>query len=329
MIRLLRANFARLFKSWYFRLGVLISVGLNIYADVSGYIAMQAHPELYSMDDVDLSDFHDPEGIMEYLRRINSHESFMFNGALFCMFIVPVLIALFIGTDYSDGTIRNKLMIGHKRCNIYLANLITSVSAAEIMLLSGMAASYIFGLIFFKYTCLSAAEILKFIIVGMFITVSMSAICTFLAMLIPSKAGGTAAAIMTSFVMMISAGSIQSALEVPRYYAENTYSNTKTGAVYELDVPLEEMTPEELEENGIFASDIDNLEPLDSENPYYVKGIKRKIYIWIQKATPGCQFISLSEWEKKFNDSSLAWSSVFTLVTTAAGILVFRKRNLK
>ncbi len=329
MIRLLSANFARLFKSWYFRLGMIISVGLNIFTAISNYIGMQAHPELYSLENWDISDVPDPESFMEYLRQINSHECLMFTGGLICMFIIPVLIALFIGTDYSDGTIRNKLMVGHKRCNIYLANLITSVSAAELVLLSGMAASYLTGLIVFKYTCLSAVEILMFLLTGVFITASMTAICTFLAMLIHSKAGGIAAAIMTSFVLMISAGTIINSLETPRYYDKNTYMNTETGEVYELDAPLEEMTPEELHEYDILASDIDKLEPMESENPFYVKGIKRKIYVWIQKATPGCQYISLSEWEKCFNDTSIIWSSVFVLVTTAAGILLFRKRNLK
>ncbi|MDO4354585.1 MAG: ABC transporter permease, partial [Clostridia bacterium] len=39
--------------------------------------------------------------------------------------MTSVSAALFIGSDYSDGTLRNKLIAGHRRGNIYLANLIT------------------------------------------------------------------------------------------------------------------------------------------------------------------------------------------------------------
>lgn len=323
MIRLLRANFSRMFRSWYFRLGMLISIVLNIYLPVVNYINMQTHSDWYNLED------SDPEAQMEFLRSINCHESYMFIGGMFCMFIVPVIIALFIGTDYSDGTIRNKLMVGHRRCDIYLANLITAVSSAELVLLSGMAVSYLTGLIFFKYTYLSAVEILVFILVGIFITASISAICTFLAMIIPSKAGGMTASIMTSFVLMISGGSIGSALESPRYYDDGVYEHTDTGEIYEFDNLLDEMSLKELHEYGLTASDIDKLEPMRTENPYYPKGLKRKIYVWIQEATPGCQYMSLQSWNKDFNDTSFAWSAFFIVVTTATGILMFRKRNLK
>lgn len=325
MIKLLRANFSRLFRSLYFRLGMIISVLLNMVAIFNTYYAMKKFPEEFDLSgipDVSADD-------VEYLSILISNESCMFNGGIFCMFIVPALIAFFIGTDYSDGTIRNKLMVGHKRSSIYLANLITSISAAEIVLLSGMAASYLTGLIFLKNTYLSAGEIFMFIIVGIFITASMSSICTLLSMVIPSKAGAVAAAVMTSFVMMVSAGSITSELESPEVYDEYTYEHQDTGEVFDLDCPPDEMSPDELHSNGIMVSDIDKLEPIQAENPGYPKGLRRRIYVWIQKATPGCQYISLSEWDEDFNNSSVGWSSVFVAVTAAAGIVVFRKRDLK
>ena len=41
----------------------------------------------------------------------------------------------FIGTEYSDGTIRNKIVVGHSRSTIYLANLLTCCFAGLIMCL--------------------------------------------------------------------------------------------------------------------------------------------------------------------------------------------------
>ncbi|MGY3662454.1 MAG: hypothetical protein ACXAHE_00930 [Roseburia sp. 1XD42-69] len=41
---------------------------------------------------------------------------------------------MFLGTDYSDGTIRNKLTVGHTRTNIYLANLIVTFAAGLLIM---------------------------------------------------------------------------------------------------------------------------------------------------------------------------------------------------
>lgn len=320
MIKLLRANFSRMFRSWYFCLGMLISVGLSLYIPITNYIGMQSHPEYYTLEQASGS------VNVDYIRQVASHESYMFTVGLYCMFIIPVLIALFIGTDYSDGTIRNKIMVGHRRCNIYLANLITAVIGSEIVLLSGMASSYLAGLIFYKYTYLTAAEIFVFILVSVFVTASLAAICTFIVMSIHSKAGGSIVAVMTSFVLMVSATAVISELQMPSYF---TYENTETGEMVDLDFPLEEMTFEDLEVAGISSSDMDNLQFVSVEDQYAVTGVKRKIFKWIRKATPGAQYMMLSEWNNDFNKTSIVWSSVFIIVTTAAGMLLFWKRDLK
>ena len=62
-----------------------------------------------------------------------SNRDTQIDGAM-CAFAIPVEIAaaifisIFFGTEYGDGTIRNKLIIGHDRRQIYFANLITARS---------------------------------------------------------------------------------------------------------------------------------------------------------------------------------------------------------
>ena len=52
-------------------------------------------------------------------------------------FLVPVLLsvlaALFIGSEYSDGTMRNKCIVGHRRGSIYPANLIVCMAAGAML----------------------------------------------------------------------------------------------------------------------------------------------------------------------------------------------------
>lgn len=54
----------------------------------------------------------------------------LFKYAAFIGILAAELIPLFLGTEYSDGAIRNKLIAGHSRLSIYLSHLITSVVAA-------------------------------------------------------------------------------------------------------------------------------------------------------------------------------------------------------
>ena len=46
---------------------------------------------------------------------------------------LSILITLFIGIEYSDKTIRNKLIVGHSRSEVYLANLVVGIASAWTM----------------------------------------------------------------------------------------------------------------------------------------------------------------------------------------------------
>ena len=47
--------------------------------------------------------------------------------------ISAIFTSLFIGSEYSDGTIRNKIIVGHSRIRIYLANLIVCAIASVLI----------------------------------------------------------------------------------------------------------------------------------------------------------------------------------------------------
>ena len=42
---------------------------------------------------------------------------------------IAIFVSIFVGKEHSEGIIRNKIIVGHKRVNIYLSNLIISVIA--------------------------------------------------------------------------------------------------------------------------------------------------------------------------------------------------------
>lgn len=59
-----------------------------------------------------------------------------FDFAPFMGLVAAILTSMFIGSEYSDGTIRNKLVVGHSRMRIYLANLIVCSVACVLISLA-------------------------------------------------------------------------------------------------------------------------------------------------------------------------------------------------
>lgn len=73
-------------------------------------------------------------------------DKIMFVYPVLIGFMIPAFIGIFFGTEYSDGTIRNKLMIGHSRQNVYLANLLTALVVAVVWLAAYLLPVLLLGL---------------------------------------------------------------------------------------------------------------------------------------------------------------------------------------
>ena len=63
--------------------------------------------------------------------------------------LAAVFTSLFLGTDYGDGTIRNKIIAGHKSSSIYIASLFTVIVVIQIIFLSDILTGVISGTLFF------------------------------------------------------------------------------------------------------------------------------------------------------------------------------------
>lgn len=75
---------------------------------------------------------------------IHADTAFLLTGAdYFFMIALAVVISLFVGTEFSDNTIRNKLIAGHTRIFVLLSNVIASIVIAVAMYLASVAATCI------------------------------------------------------------------------------------------------------------------------------------------------------------------------------------------
>lgn len=101
MRKLVSANFSRLFrdKTFWFCVGAML-----IYAVI--YMLNSVRQATTS-----LAEYH------------YTLDDYYFQFALVIGMFCALFCSMFLGTEYSDGTIRNKLVVGHTRAGIYLANL--------------------------------------------------------------------------------------------------------------------------------------------------------------------------------------------------------------
>ena len=118
MLKLLRANFSRLWKTRAFWAAAAVSAMAGAGIPIKYFLDNRAEGSTLTPDTA------------------------CFACAVLAPILLSVLIPLFLGSDYSDGTLRNKRVAGHTRGRIYLANLITC-AAAGAMLCAAYLACYL------------------------------------------------------------------------------------------------------------------------------------------------------------------------------------------
>lgn len=279
MSKLLSANLSRLVKSklfWLLLLAMLIISVIFMFNNVREVINIQEnnYQNVYYID------------------------SYYFNLAPIIGIFFAVFISLFIGTEYNDGTIRNKLIIGHTRTNIYFANLLTCTIASfafvSVWLIGGLV-----GLPFFTMWQMSGSWVLLYIIISLFFSAALSAFFTFIGMVYSSKAGTAVVSLLLIFGMLIFSSIIYNAL----------------------------MEPEMISGAFLTSEGVQMGEP--ELNPQYINGIQRTVYELFMIILPTGQGILMANLEIKLPIFQIVSSFIITLLVTVLGVILFRKKDLK
>lgn len=273
MNKLLTANFARLKKDKVFWISMAFMFAAGVFS-----IVMKL--------------FNDPTATADQL-----------------LFIFPVLIgivsaafcSLYIGTEYSDGTIRNKLIVGHARDSVYLSNFITCSAAGIAMCLSYIVAVAILGFPLLGFSEMSIGAAAALTLVSFMMVVACTALFTLLCMLNQNKATAAVVCILIIVALLVLATMINARLEAPQYYSNYIFSNSggsTTTAGQEV-------------------------------NPQYLSGMNREIYQFFLDFLPTGQAIEISSHSTPHLWLMSLYSLLITLVSTACGLLCFRKKDLK
>ncbi|MCR5426016.1 MAG: hypothetical protein K6E81_04210 [Lachnospiraceae bacterium] len=155
MIQILKANLIRLFKNWLYLGGLVVAAVLTYYIS-------RADMELF------------------VLHHINHNECMkLISGAVYAF--IAIFVPVFEGTEFSDGTIRNKFIMGHSADEFYLAHLLTSFLMMVVM----EAVWFVSGLLAGARV---DADLLAFALMTAFAMFSFCAFMTFLQMVIRTTA---------------------------------------------------------------------------------------------------------------------------------------------
>lgn len=280
MNKLLSAGFARLWKNTLFWIGILVMLLLYVLLMTSNYQSAKDYGISYSLD-----------GFFP--------GSFMFIG-----FFTAAFAAMFLGTEYSDGTIRNKLVMGHGRTAIYLSGLIVCFVSSALVCLSSILLICAMGIPLFGLLTKPLVNTLAMLGTGFFIVAAYSAIFTCIAMLVSNKPIAVISCIFTCLILYFGSMSIGMKLEEP-----------------------EISSGYEWVENGELVSTPPH------PNSHYLRGSKRAAYAFLYDFLPAGQGFQLAK-ENTVDTTTLKvqfplYSLLITVSVTAGGILAFRRKDLK
>lgn len=277
MCKLITANFYRFRKdrfSWCV-VGLIVILSLvNVFNSARSCEAMAARGYIMSVDD------------------------YYFNQAPLIGMFLALLISTFMGTEFADGTIRNKLIIGHKRNHILFSNFISCALVATMLTAVWMLISaLLFGLI--GSLEMSVPEFIGCIFVALGFAVAFAAIFT----VIGSLSSNKAMTIIYTFGVFIVLAMVASAL-----YDRLSEPEMHTG-----------MT--------IVGNQFVEMEP--TPNPLYLSGVIRTVCELALELLPTGQALLLSDVAVVYPIRAIVMSAVFTVVTLLAGCALFRRKNIK
>ncbi len=274
MNKLLYTGFVRVRKSKLFHLLMLFTVGLALFMNFQVYRDVKTYG-----DTVDVSQL-------------------MLNYASIIGVIIAIFTSLFLGVEYSDGTIRNKIVVGHKRTDIYLSNLLITSITYLFSYIVFIAVTACVGIPLFGSIKMPLSKLFVLLMCIFMTVIAYSAIFTFIAMSISNKTITAIVSIMLVFGLMISASTCLEVIDAQEYIAG-------------LSMVDGEMTHEEI------------------PNPNYPSEEKRKVCQILCDINPAgqmFQFVGRSE-----PDVTLLplYSLGILIVFTSAGIILFNKKDLK
>lgn len=225
-------------------------------------------------------------------------DSILFTSLTLSGILLAIAISMFVGTEYSDGTIRNKIVIGNKRAHIYFANFFTCSCIAVFIYMTGIFVTSVIGIPMLGMIQMKASSFLILFLNGLLLSIAYASIYNLIGMLSSNKAYTVAISILIGFAFLFLASWMLQAIGQPKMIEQAQIIDGKT-----------------------------IVETI--KNPHYISGIKRTIYQICIDFNPGGQSIQIANLEVSHSYRMAIDSFIIIIVSNFAGICCFAKKDIK
>lgn len=278
MSRLIYANMVRMIKSKIFWISEIFLTGYSIFA--------------YAMAAVNVRNLG---------MATDGWTVYFFNEMLFIHVVMAVLIPFFIGVEYSDGTVRNKISVGHKRTDIYLANVIVCYAAGAVQFFTYSAVSALSALFFVgKPALTSMGQIPWRVGCSLIVILVYTAFYSLVAMLDSNKTRAVVVELLIAFIFVILVSQIYKDLQEQERTDRVVLSDTG-------EMEIEKNIP----------------------NSKYVSGTKRVVYEWIDACLPEDQAMYVIDPDAAFSARAPLCMLGESVVLIMAGAYFFQRKDIK
>ncbi|HJD17905.1 MAG TPA: ABC transporter permease [Candidatus Fournierella excrementavium] len=229
---------------------------------------------------------------------VRTLDSYYFALATFLGGLYAVFFSLFLSAEFSDGTVRNKLVVGHSRVHIYLADYLVCLAACL-----AFAAAWLLGglpcLLWMGPFSMGLGEFFAYLLVIFGFTAAFAALFALINLLPANKAVTVVLSLAVWLGLVLAASAFYDRLSEPEMLS---------GVVY-ADGAFQEVEPH--------------------PNPMYLAGAARTVCTWALEFLPAGQAQLVRGVEVASPLRMLAFSALFTALALLAGVCIFQKKDLK
>lgn len=293
MRNLLRANFSRLWKSRIFLIMVLFMIGLSLFVVWNQYDEMKAYNVVVTMD-----------------------EPLFLSMTLFGI-VGAVFVSLFVGVEYSDGTIRNKLVAGQERAAIYLANYIVCAAGLVIAYTLAVLAVLALSAILFAPPACPVPILFAAFGTGLAMSLAYVGLYNLIAMVSASKTYTAILCILLSFGLMLAATYHNNRLAQPEYIQQ-------LAPIMESMDENTDVTVAVTEDGGYGEMALETV-----PNPNYLTGAARERVQFLYDLNPTGQALQLASLEFIHPVRMALYDLAIVLLACSGGVLLFRRKDIK
>ena len=188
MYKLLRAGFFRLKKDIIFWLFMFLTIG------IAGFTLFR---------------YTSNEGV--HLDKI-VNEFIMYIGLF-----IAIFVSIFIGKEHSQGIIRNKIIVGHSRISIFLANLIISIIASILCEIVYLVLVFLIGIPLFGQMQMPLSQFAMLLLNAVLVIISFCSIFNFISMICSEITVSTTICIILFITMYVVGASFSLTANTDKY----------------------------------------------------------------------------------------------------------------